>query len=365
MFRNPVDAMRMEQGKLVNNLKSKMWIERYGPAGEFKFVADASSGLKEQLPKGSFVSHVDTTEIMRVEDHEINDVKGGNSEISITGRGLEILFETRIIGSNKAYPTSGDPNEYVLSAGYLGDQIRDLILNHILPANVIDPDDALSHIQVENLIPAGGESISRSLKRGTLYDGMVELLGVQGLGVKVVRPGLWSPGGPDGTDTYIFIHQGVDRTGSIIISADAGEIDSANYIWSIRPEMNAAMIVGRWVETRVVGPEVGVDRRWMLVDASDIDQNYTVAPTGTDLDNVVAAMQQRGLQALAIQKNIALTTAEVSKNANKSTYRKDFDVGDYITVNGSYNESSIFQISEYVEIEDETGGTSYPTLEVI
>lgn len=365
VFKNPTAPLRMQQGNIINGLKSKMWVERYAAAGEFTFVGDVSSGIRDLLPIGAFVSHVDTAEIMVIENHEINDVKGAESEIIVSGRGFETLFESRIVGSNKAYPTSGAANEFALTAGYLGDQISNLILQHILVANVIDDNDALPYIQVQNQVAAGGESVDRSIKRGPLYDRVLELLGVQGLGVKVIRPGTWSPGGAGSTNSYVVIHAGVDRTDSIIISADTGEIESADYLWSNKAKKNAAMVVSRWVETRVVTADVEYDRRWMIVEATDVDQNFNDAPVGTDLDDIVAILQQRGIEALATQNDIALTKAEVSKNANKAAYRRDFDVGDYITVSGSYNESSIMQISEYVEIEDETGGSGYPTLTVI
>lgn len=354
----------MEQGFIINGLKSKMWIERYAQAGEFTFVAKVSTGLRDLLPVGSFVSHVDTTEIMIVENHEINDVKGQDSEITVTGRGFETLGEQRIVGSNKAFPTSGATNEYSLAANYLGDQIVTLISQHILAANLVDVNDALPYVSIVNQVAAGGESIDRSLKKGTLYERMLELLGVQGLGVKVVRPGPWSPGGAS-PNTYILIHAGVDRTDSIVISADTGEIESADYLWSNKHSKNAALISSRWVETSVVPAETGLARRWMLVDASDVDQTLSAAPVSPELDDIVAVLQQRGQEALARQYDVAMTKAEVSRNTGKVAYRKDFDVGDFITLSGSYNESSFAQISEYVEIEDENGGSGYPTLTVV
>lgn len=365
VFQNPTNPLQMQQGRIVKGLKSKMWIERYAQAGEFTFLAEVSSGIKDLMPIGSFVSHVDTTEIMVVENHEINDVKDGDSEIKVTGRGFETEFEQRIVGANQVFPITSGTGEYTLAAGYLAAQIKNLIDSHILAANVVDPDDALPYIQVVNQVAAGGENVERQIQRGSLYVRVLEQLGIQGLGIKVIRPGPWSPGDAISTDTYIAIHAGIDRTAEIIYSADTGEIESADYLWSIKPDKNAAYIFSRWVETRVVGSQTGVDRRWAEVDASDLDQNLSSAPVGAALDTLVAKMQQRGLEALALQNSVALTKAEVSKNTNKAAYRKDFDVGDYITVNGSYNESSTMQISEYVEIEDETGGSGYPTLAVV
>lgn len=359
-FNNPTAPMRMEQGVIVNGLKSKMWVERYDKAGEFKFVADAKVGMRDALPIGSFISHLDTSEVMIVENHEISDKKIDTPEIIITGRGLETYLENRIVGSNKPFPSAGEPNEYPLAADNLSDQIVTLIQQHIYAVHLVDVDNQVPFVVVLNTVTTLEDVIARTVKRGPLYDRVLELLAIGSLGIKVVRPSQASP-----TNTGIVIHSGVDRTGEIIFSSDTGEIENADYLWSNKRVKNAALITGRWVETMVTSTETLYDRRMMLIDASDIDNHFPAAPEGADLDAVVAAMQLRGLELLISQRNVALTKAEVSRSNPKLTYRKDFDVGDFVTVHGSYNDSTTLRISEYVEIEDETGSTSYPTLTVI
>ena len=150
-----------------------------------------------------------------------------------------------------------------------------------------------------------------------------------------------------------------------MFSYDTGEIVSADYLWSNKKLKNAAMISGKWVQTVVNPTDAGYARRMMYVDATDIDQAFTVAPstsTSPTLAAIVAAMQQRGREALAAQNNIALTKAEVTKQSTLAKYRVDFDVGDYIMVSGDYNEAAPMRVSEYVEIEDSTGESGYPTL---
>ena len=67
----------------------------------------------------------------------------------------------------------------------------------------------------------------------------------------------------------------------------------------------------------------------------------------------------------AAQKNIALTKAEVARNAANARYRVDFNVGDLIRVHGNYNEAASMRVSEYVEIEDGNGKSGYPTLTMV
>lgn len=361
-FDNPTAPTKMESGIIVNNLTSKMWIERYREAGEFTFVGDASMNLKEQLPIGSFISHVDTAEVMIVENHEISDEEGKEPEIVITGRGFETEGEQRIVGINKNYPTVTAPSDYVLASGYTWAQAVTLISDHILAANLLDDNNAIPYVSVSHDVAGVGVTAARIVKLGDLYKRLLELLEIDNLGQKIVRPGPWSPLGGASPNLAWVIHKGVDRTSEIIFSYHTGEIERADYLWSNKKRKNAAIVTGRWVETIVTGTETEYARRWMPVDATDVDNSYSVAPVGGDLTAVLAAMHERGVEALAAQKDISLTKAEVSKSATNAKYRTDFNVGDLVTIDGNYNESSSMRVSEYVEIEDESGMRGYPTL---
>lgn len=364
-FINPANKTKMEQGILINGLKSKMWIERYRDSGEFTLTAGADFNVKAQLPIGSFISHTDTPEIMVVENHEIKDSKDKESEIVITGRSFEAILENRIVRFNRNYPFStsspdGLTDDFFVGtitcasgAVYLGSYNTQTVY-------VIDDDDALLWIIFQLIGSPGGASVQRWVKLGTLYERFIELLAIDNLGVKIIRPGSWSAQSPS---TVIGVHKGVDKSKEIIRSYDTGEVESIDYLWSNKHLKNAALVAGKWVEVMVKNIALKeYDRRFMRVDGKDIDGDFTTTPTGADYTNVVNAMTQRGTEALSNQNEIAITKAEVAKAAVKYTYRKDYNVGDLITVSGDYNEISVMRISEYVEIEDETGEYGYPTL---
>lgn len=361
-FTNPTAPTKMEQGQIINGFTSKLWVERYREAGEFSLSAPADSGVRDLLPIGSFISHVNTSEIMIVENHEISDNKGAASDITITGRGFETYLENRIVGANKAFPVSGTMTDYNLGAAFTWNQVVTLIGNHILASALLDDNDAIPFVSLLSTVPGTSTSIARTVKRGPLYNAALALLEIDNLGFKVVRPGPTSPLGGASVDVALVVHKGVDRTATVIFSYDTGEISSADYLWSNRKFKNAALVTGKWVETKVTPAAIEYGRRWMYLTANDIDEQYTTAPTGSTLTAVVNAMQQRANEALLAQLDIALTKAEVSREAVKSIYRTDFDVGDLITVSGDYNEVSTMRVSEYVEFEDENGESGYPTL---
>jgi len=364
-FENPKYGTKMEQGRIVTGLKSKTWIERYRESGEFTLVAYPDSDIRSQLPIGSFISHTDTTEVMIVENHEINDDKDKDSEITITGRGFETFLENRIVGANKDYSNYAAVSIYSLTSDYTWNHAVKLIGDHILEASLLDDNSALAYVSVIHDIVDAGGSDYRSIKIGDVYTSLLELLAVDDLGIKVIRPGVLSPLGIESSDLVLLIHKGVDRSGSLVYSYEGGEIESADYLWSNKKLKNTAIVSGRWIEVMVTTGGLNYERRMMYVDASDVDQGYEAIPSGGDLTLVKFYMQQRGYQALSSQKEIALSKTEVSKEGTKLRYRIDYDVGDRIMVSGDYNEGAIQRVAEYVEIEDETGVQGYPTLTAV
>jgi hypothetical protein len=364
-FRNPTDPAKMEQGEIVDGFKSKMWIERYREAGEFTLVASLESGIREKLPLGTFISHVDTQEIMIVEDHQISDNKGELSDVTITGRGFESFLENRITGSNRTFPSRVGYPGFDLPNGYTWDQAVYLLEQHILATYLIDDKDEVPYVQVQNLVTGtDGLYLFRTVQKGdSLYSALVSLLKEDDLGIKVVRPTVSNP------NTVLTIHKGVNRSASLVFSFESGEIESADYLWSNKKLKNSALVSGKWVEVRVDDfYKEGYGRRTMYVDASDLDSsNYDDLVTDGDpryvgLQNM---MYQRGLNALAAQKEIALAKAEVNKESStKSVYRRDYDVGDMIMVAGAYGTARPMRVTEFVEIEDEHGKTAYPTLSI-
>lgn len=365
-FLNAAQPTLLDRGQIINGIKSKLWIERYRDVGEFEFVADASKGLPSLLPIGSLISHIESTDVMIVENHEINDEKGKETEIKITGRSFESFLENRIVGSNKAWPTEASANEeYILSAGYSWNQAVVLLRDHLDVNVVINVDDALPHVEIFTNVVDTGDVFLRSIKRGPLYDRLMELLVLDNLGIRVVRPGIRSPLGWSSDKMAMLIHKGRDLTKDVVFSYNNGEIESADYLWSNKRLKNAAFVTTKWFERVITNEEVGLRRRMMFVDANDLDSGWNEAPTGTDRDLILFYMLIRGIEALLAQKDVALIKTESTKNSSVHKYRQHYDLGDIVTVDAEYNEAANMRVTEYVEIEDETGQSGYPTLSAL
>ena len=359
-----------ERGSIVSNIKSIMWVERYLEAGEFELVAPVSSDLHRILPIGTFISHLDTTEVMIVENHEIQEDNKEEPSITITGRSFETLLDNRITGSNNSWTSSGQPNDiYTLVSGRVWNQAKTLIENHILASNLVDDNDAYNNVSVmvdsTSVFPVIGDPVEqeRTIQKDTVYKNVLELLEMADLGIKIVRPGDWSPLSTNkNIDLAIIIHRGLNRSTSVTFSHSSGEVVNAQYFWSSRKKKTSAYVYGKWLSTVVHGPEINYGRRMMIINASDLDESYSAIPTGATRTQIISNMNLRAEIALASQRDIAISKAEISKNATRYNYREHYNVGDLVSVEGNYNTTSIMRVIEYVEIQDDNGESSYPTL---
>jgi hypothetical protein len=362
-FTNPNEPALMEQGVFVEDTDSKLWVERYAEPGEFEVVARLDTGIKQKLPLGSLVSHVDTPEIMVVENHEISDDGEDPPKLVVTGRGFDSFFEQRAVGSNQAFPT-GVLDFYLVNEDFTWVQAVDLIKNHIQLAQLQDPADAIPHFDVVETITGAGTIEPRIFPREMLSKVLADLLAIDDLGIKVCRPGRSGVPGVAPTDSAFVIHKGVDKSASVIFSKGLGDVVSAEYLWSQKPIKTSAYLHGKWVDTIVhqLPLRNQLDRRWMSVDLSEIDGNFDEPPGEEARGLIVLSMHIIGRALLASQKEVALSKVEVSKDAIAAKYRTHYNVGDLVTVTGDYNESSVMRVTEHAEIDDDEGTRSYPTL---
>lgn len=360
-FTNPRHRMRMEEGELIQNTTSKLWIERYREAGEFSVSGYVSSGLRKKLPIGSFVSHVDSDEIMVVEAHSVTVNEGETPLAQITGRSLETILEQRAVGSNKDFSSTAARTDYTQPAWKSWTQAESLISRHVLAPYLIDDKNALSYLEVFATPTGVGTEEARTIERGSVYERLLEILAVDNLGIRSVRPGRESVAN-DPINTCFVIHRGLDRSKTVAFTVESGDVYSADYLWSNKDEKNVAFVSGKWVEVLIDSSKTGDSRRVLYVNASDIDEAQTTNPTGAARTLIVAAMQARGKEALARHNEVGLSSANVTRSAKSHKYRRDYNVGDLVAVGGDFSETKVQRVTEYVEWDDESGSGGYPTL---
>lgn len=356
---------KMEHGEIVKGLTSKLWVERYAKAGECTFTAPARSRIQDILPKGCFVTHTDTKEVMIIKDHEVTGKKGEDVIVKVTGETFETYTDQRIVGANQKFPVT-DIKPWHQDNSFSWNHIVELIQKHTDAAYLIDDGDAIPYLKAKSEVspvPAGSVLFPGDFPRGSLYEHILNLLVIDNCGIKCVRPGDMDP-----ENLTIVVYKGVDRSREMAFSYSTGEIEDINYLFSNRKLKNAALVTGTWVEFAVVPPETGYERRWMFVSAPELDQDLIEPPQpGWGLDLVNLVLWLRGVEELKKQREVALKRADVVQDSVQFRYRKDYNLGDLVSVSGGYligdNEPNKMRILEYVEAEDENGQHSYPTLD--
>lgn len=347
---NPTE---LTKGEGIEGYTDVLWVERYRDPGEFKIVAPLSSGLMEQLPIDTFVSHLNTDELMIVENHVIKQPKGEDGTIEISGRSFTSYAENRVLGDQEL---DNEVQDYILASDQTWDQVVTLINDHMVdPANT---NGRLIGVDVNTTCTGSVTVEERNLRVSDVLQAITDILKVDDLGIKAVRPTPTEP------DIFFTVYRGNDVSTKVRFSYERGDLESIEYLFSNKKYKNRAFIKGKWVQATInPGTHVNFDQRTMLVEASWIDERQPSYPANPARALIIAALQITGDKALKAQNVVSITQADVADDAN-FTYRKDYNLGDLVTVDGQFGSSDIFRVIEFAETEDQDGVTAHPTLAI-
>jgi Siphovirus ReqiPepy6 Gp37-like protein len=342
-------------GEAISGYTTALWVERYRDPGEFKIEAPLSSGLITFLPIGSFITHLETSVVMMVENHEIKQPKDADPTITISGRCFTCFLENRTVGDEQAFITP-QIADIILASDQTWDQAVSLIDLHLVAP--FDANDDIIGLAVNHTCSGTATVEERNVRHNNLHEEVLNILKVDDLGIKSIRPTPTEP------LTYFTVYRGNDVSTKVRFSWMRGDLDNVEYFFSNKKLKNQARVMGRWVQV-VVNPTGAdhYDRRTMIVDAAYIDQQQSVYPSGMTFTLIQAAMTIIGGQALAAQNNVSITQADVSDTTNLR-FRKDYNLGDLVTVDGDFGTSTVMRVVEYAEAEDESGITGHPTLAI-
>ena len=368
-----IDRTNYTTGSIVNDIDSFLWVERYLDPGEFKIVCDPTPALRTQLALGTFVSHVDTPEVMIVENHEIKETFGQTPKLEVTGRSLDCFLEKRIVSTTQSAfnQTTGNAIDYQYNA-YPAAQ-GSYLLNQFLTGSILYADNVVPNVNVivDTNAPTT-PAFQNSIKKGeNLAKVVIDILKVGNLGIRFERPMRDKTGtpihhynattDPNATKMALYIHTGVDRSGTVSFFYDSGDIKDARYFWSNKEELNyihGSTYYVTWDEKRDGATKTGWDNKTGYVDVTAVNvKPVTLADAAFQQE----AIKQKAQELLANASQLTLMEATISPNA-KYAYRKDYIVGDTVYVVGNYGVSSKMRVIENVESQDETGYSSYPTL---
>lgn len=379
---------------IVNDILTVKWIERYREPGEFSITAYPTDAIRTRLALGTLVTHLETQDIMMVEDHEIDESGDADPVITITGRSLTAFLENRIgipnnlSLSNWTYYGGSDytdsPRVYNFTADttvnmtkrLIKDQIGSYALNANTTATASNRDgiprtEVVSTFVGTDPVGAIGTDPEKDMvvDRGPLLPSVIKLLESMDAGLKIIRP---SPSASGAASIVIKfqIHKGVDKSETAIFSNDFGDLEGTRYFWSNR-KYKTSVVVNSAYYIEVMRPTTGsggFNERVMYLDASDAIPEGSPRPDGTISSAQVTAFQnilkRRGEEALAAAKLEQYLETSITPNS-RLKYRKDYNIGDIVYIRGNYGVSTKMRVVEYAEFEDATGESGVPTVKAI
>lgn len=352
---------------VVPGLTSGTWIERYDEPGEFSFKSPWVSKITKELPLGTLVSHVKTSELMMVTEHTVS-TEDGRRELTINGRGFLDILKTRYIGTLAA-TTSPVKQPYVINSATPDDAIVKAIYDHIIYES--DNVGNVSYVRgIPNLVaftgvvwpaPAPAPS-SHIIDDGTVWAGISEILNANDLGIRVLRPGTLSF---SNTNTVILIHNGIDRTRSVNFDAFDQVFGEEEIVRSVDRAYTHAFVKSTYFRSSIkINNPPGVIVRQLEIDASYLDSQFNSMPDGAGAIYILASMMYLGQQAIKARQPKAYSS-ESFVNHRYIQCRTHYNVGDIVSVTDSTGERRSKRVVEFVETFDRSGTTNYPTFQEI
>lgn len=327
-----------EQIAIIDTFKSLLWVTRYFEPGDFELYVPADNQLLDILKFGYYLTREDDDTVMLIEKIEIQtDAENGNFFI-VSGRSLESILDRRIIWEQT------NVNAKACKATFT-----------LLQKNVTEPsvsDRKISNFTIDTSSEDLVDSIlTQQFTGNELLETIVNIAKQFGFGwrIKLV----------DKKFVYsCYLRDEVDVT----FSPEFDNMINSNYQCDQKALKTIALIAGEGEgiarKTATYGAGSGLARRELYVDARDISSNEgeIQAAEYTEL------LQSRGKEKLS--ENVISQNFDGSIEPSTTyVYRKDYDVGNIVSIENEYGIIAKPRIVEIIESWDDNGYSVVPTFE--
>lgn len=336
-----------QRARIIDEYNSLIWTERYSAYGDFKMVVAYTPTLRGVLSPGRCLTHPETDRIMMVENVSVKNDAEGAPTMTVTGRSIEALLDTRTISTHiQADDLSWRAN------GTVGELVTHMVNQVCVQGTGLTPLDIIPELYTNDGV-LGNESFTVAIKPQSLYQAVKDLCDSRGVGFRIQLL-------PTSPKLRFNVYKGQYRP-NVAFSATLDNLAEEEYYNSNAEFRNVAYVFskdGAIMET-VMAPNVsvyieGLTRRAMVVDATDIE--IKDVPEA----DIRLLLRQRGLEALAAHKKIKFFDGELT-DINPYRYKYDYSLGDIVTKMDEYNNKSLTVVTEHIWSNDSQGLRSYPT----
>ena len=339
---------------------SLIWTERYNEYGDFELELTETNPAANLLARGDMLGLGGSQRVMIVNTVERSMDDDGSITIKFSGLSLESLLGDRPAAKNWANAASLTWT----FADKLPQNIMQELFDTVCRNPALDPADKFPMLGAGTITPPGtlelpDDPLTITLEAGDLYSHLLTIAKRFNLGFRTVRKD--NVGAPASMHFEIFV--GDDRTSNqsarnaVIFAPNLENLLNTTQLTSDAGSKNIAYVftkngAGIVYDTGVSPSVAGVDRRVLLVNASDIET------TGAAMD---LAIQRRGLEELAKYRTIHAFDGEIPQNG-AYIYGTDYNLGDLVELRDETGYASEMLVTEQIFVEDGEGERSYPTL---
>ncbi|BDR75752.1 siphovirus ReqiPepy6 Gp37-like family protein [Clostridium tetani] len=349
----------LELKGILDTFTSLRWIRKYNKTGQFELHCPLNSNTLELLKRENIIYKKDDVEAGYIETRQLTIDYTGKEYLKINGKFLTNYLDRRI---------SLDRVNFI---GKTEELIRKLVND-----NCINPSN--NNRRIPNLILGDLKGFTEDIKYQNSFGNVLEQLenisNTSNLGYRNIL---------DIKNRKIIfdIYKGVDRTvnnGTIapcIFSRDFENILEQEYFDNLNNYRNTCMIAGagEGKNRKITSIEsgTGLARYELYVDARDLQDKKWINDIETDIPDseYYKMLLQRGKEKLSECKEIQTFDSKINVDGN-NVYKKDFDIGDIVTiVDKKWGISLNVRVTEIEEVYEESGlevniifGNSIPTL---
>lgn len=329
---------------IIDSYSSLIWCKRYYDVGALDLQIEATTETLSIFKKDFYIMRDDEKTIYQIKAIELDTAENRDNHLLVGAVECKNILSQRIIWNTISF--NGTVENY----------IRKLITD-----NIISPTLAERKISNFALKSAKGfsELITQQVSYDNLQEKIIELCKTYNFGWEVTfENGIF----------YFDLYRGVDRSINqsenipLIFSPEYDNLISTKYEMDATEFKNVALVGGEGEgkdrKLASVGSAAGLDRYEIFVDNKSDSTNTEVEISETEYIN---QLRSTGSEELA--KNATTTKFEGEVVSDSYVYKKDFNLGDIVTIKNEYGITVDARIVEVIETWDDDGYSFEPKFE--
>ncbi len=353
---------------IVDDAKSVIWTKRFQDCGDFEIYMIATKKNLKKFQQGYFLAREDDDTVMIVEKIQITtDIENGNF-LTVSGRSIESLFERRCMTED-------------LNRGHSSGNRITTIFSQVAVAMSNGSDDDPENMDLP-AYPYYQDTLKNITSPKTnvwntelIYADFLQILKDECKKVNVGFKLYLFPGTSSyyklAFDAILSVDRSVDQSErpQVVFSREYDNLIASNYSLSHENYKNGVVVFGEGEgyerKKVVIYPEgkTGLDLYMIPIDARDLSSKTQSGGTLPE-EEYRELLIQRGLSKLSELNITEVFEGEIQADVQWK-YKKDYFLGDIVTLENEYGIRKNVRISEVVECEDNTGYYYIPKFESV